>query len=567
MQKKIQITPIPVQTAAVPKSGSFSRTFLAPAETLEVYSLRGDLYLLCTFAHPLPDFDFEEEANHFLNKFSLNYFNRLDGSITEALQQTFVQTLPEKPLSLNAVAAVIWGEIVLFGSSQGGWAALLREGDLKVFEPELFPQEVLKDGDLLVLMTPGFIEEIGYEQLRKILLEYKEEELVSRLREEISQKPDQAKLALLLLKVAISRIPALEEKIEILEPISQPAKHRLSDYAALVWSIFVRFAANLRSRTMSLLARSEPTLYLKERTVSSPPPKNLLIGLFIFLLALAIWGSHKYNSYQKEKQLAQQLVNETESKIKEGQEIAAFNPERAKDLFKEAVDNLGKVKGLRVDKRKVTGLEGQLKEVFEQAYRSQKIQAKETSQSLTAEPYRFVAGQGILDREDAVLIKPDSRWQNSVTLAAYGGNIYLLDKNSSQIWKYLAIEGGFSKAFEYFKEPTDLSEVLDFAIDSNIFLLFQKGRLQKYLAGKRTEFTLSGLYPDLTRVSKIVTAAELTKLYLIDNSTILVFDKNGVYEKRWIIENIASIESLQVDEKAKQGLILSGGKTYEFNLQ
>jgi len=165
------------------------------------------------------------------------------------------------------------------------------------------------------------------------------------------------------------------------------------------------------------------------------------------------------------------------------------------------------------------------------------------------------------------VIEKDKDWGSIRGLSVYNGNIYLLDSEKDEIYKYLVAEGGYSDKNSYFGtgEATDLKDALNLMIDSAVYIGFPDF-IVKYKSGVREEFKTS--YPDSNvKLEKIYTDINLQKIYGWDkkNGVIYVLGKNGTYERQIgapILKTATDFVVFQND-----AYILKGNLIYKMNVE
>jgi len=165
------------------------------------------------------------------------------------------------------------------------------------------------------------------------------------------------------------------------------------------------------------------------------------------------------------------------------------------------------------------------------------------------------------------VIEKDKDWGSIKGLSVYNGNIYLLDSEKDEIYKYLVAEGGYSDKNSYFGtgEATDLKDALNLMIDSAVYIGFPDF-IVKYKSGVREEFKTS--YPDSNvKLEKIYTDINLQKIYGWDkkNGVIYVLGKNGTYERQIgapILKTATDFVVFQND-----AYILKGNLIYKMNVE
>lgn len=155
-------------------------------------------------------------------------------------------------------------------------------------------------------------------------------------------------------------------------------------------------------------------------------------------------------------------------------------------------------------------------------------------------------------------------------LVGFAGNIYLLDGTNKKIWKFMALESGYSSAKTYLgeDETIDLTEVKSLAIDGSVFVL-GGGTVKKYTRGSVEPFSLEGLDKPFVEAATIFTDDESKFIYILDkgNGRVVVFDKKGGYDSSYEWSGISGVSDMVVSEKQKKILLLSGSNIYTIDLK
>ncbi|MCX7955988.1 MAG: hypothetical protein N2593_02710 [Patescibacteria group bacterium] len=135
------------------------------------------------------------------------------------------------------------------------------------------------------------------------------------------------------------------------------------------------------------------------------------------------------------------------------------------------------------------------------------------------------------------IIENDKDWGEIIDVFVYNNNLYLLDKEKDEIWKYIKTSDSFSQKISYFNkgESIDLSEINSFSIDGSIYLSSKKN-IYKYISGKRESFNFNLPLSDFN-FNKIFTNKDLEKIYLLDKlrGAVYILSKTGDY-----IEQVSS---------------------------
>lgn len=172
----------------------------------------------------------------------------------------------------------------------------------------------------------------------------------------------------------------------------------------------------------------------------------------------------------------------------------------------------------------------------------------------------------------ALIIKKDDGWGEVSSMAVFGGNLYLLDKTNSKVWKYVGGENGFLSRANYFSSSVnpDLSKAIKILIDGSVWILGSDGSLYRYTTGKLDPINLSGLSDNLGELSDFYVDATLKYVYILDKvkKRIVLFDKqSGVYNSQYVWDGMDKIMGIGADESAKKIFLLDGAKIYAVDLK
>jgi hypothetical protein len=146
-----------------------------------------------------------------------------------------------------------------------------------------------------------------------------------------------------------------------------------------------------------------------------------------------------------------------------------------------------------------------------------------------------------------------------------------LDTQKSRIWKYVAIDKGFSEIFEYLNPDTlpDLSNATNIAIDGSVWLGATNGQIARFTSGKENVYVPQGVDVPLGKRLSVYTHDETKMVYLMDhdNQRIVVFDKEGLYAAQYIWDVEFHPTSFVVSETSDKLFLLAEGKIYSADLQ
>ncbi len=162
-------------------------------------------------------------------------------------------------------------------------------------------------------------------------------------------------------------------------------------------------------------------------------------------------------------------------------------------------------------------------------------------------------------------------WGEIGDIKGFSGNVYLLDKNKGQVWKYSASSNGLSSKTSYLKgKGTDLSSAVSLAIDGSVWVIFNDGTIKKFTRGESDNFVISGLDKPVDAEAKLFTNENLNNLYILDkkNLRIVVIAKDtGEYQAQYSWPGVAGVFDLAAFEDKNKILLLTGERIYQIDLK
>lgn len=178
--------------------------------------------------------------------------------------------------------------------------------------------------------------------------------------------------------------------------------------------------------------------------------------------------------------------------------------------------------------------------------------------------YEGEEGRGKIER----VIRRDDDWEAEEMIFAYGGNLYLLDREG-EIWKYVRLDEGFSEKQSYLAEGVrvNFENAVKMMIDGWIWVATEKGEIFKFLRGNRENFSFSGYEGKIDKISDFYTDENLDNLYILVGNRVLVFDKKGRLEKEYELEGEGGFLRVGADEEMGRIFLLSRTKIYTVKMK
>lgn len=165
----------------------------------------------------------------------------------------------------------------------------------------------------------------------------------------------------------------------------------------------------------------------------------------------------------------------------------------------------------------------------------------------------------------------DSVSTNNFLIATFAGNVYLLNSNTSNIYRYSGDGRSFGGRRSWLAEGVDpdFSDIISWAIDGTIWLLSSSGEIYRFSGGNQVSFQVRGVYPELEHPVHLYTEEESEGLYLLEPSKnrVVVLGKDGNYKAQYTSDDLKEAEQLVVSEEEGLMIFLTGSKLHSIELK
>ena len=526
---------------------------------------------------------------------------RLSSTDDVSLQtlKNIIQSLETPPSA--ALAIVAPQEDVLYVASRGGARVFIRRGERwgTILNDDGYASGPLEQADLICLCTPSFLANIPAEKIRETVMESPHGELEDNLATLLHDHDDTAGAACLIItqKNQEQSFSATDET----EPAQEesPAPEHGSN--------------TFRSKVVAHLPKPNK----KQRI-------TLTIGMVLLFLLIGslVFGSSHRNS-AKRKETVAVLREEVTAKLSEGTGLINHDREQAQQVLGEAVSRLEQtLPTFPTTSPEYEELANLLNTTQKELLAAQRIWIIEEAplfsdltwieQSATGSSFSlfettlaildtinrrvytidlaqkqtdvvmsgdglngvrtlaaygkdvFIARtegeRGIVSQDGTVVAGADNTWTDIVTMNAFAGNLYLLDR-AGVIWKYARGEEGYGSATNYLADDVsvDLSDSRDMAIDGHIWILGDND-IFRFAAGAPEAYFLKG--DVLTSARAFYTDGETELIYVLEDTRIVVFDKTGDYHSQYRWPGFSDATDIIVSATENKILVLAGSKIY-----
>lgn len=170
------------------------------------------------------------------------------------------------------------------------------------------------------------------------------------------------------------------------------------------------------------------------------------------------------------------------------------------------------------------------------------------------------------DKFSAIKINLPSTAGDVGGLFAYSDKLYLLDKKQGQIYRYGQTSEGFTKSVKWLSGQTDLAAAANIFVDGDLYILYKDGRAEKYLKGKKENFSLEATDPPMTDAARFAATAKNFFVFEPAKKRLAAWNEKGEFLAQYIFESLETTKDFAINEKEKKIYVLDGNTVYEMAL-
>jgi hypothetical protein len=533
---------------------------------------------------------------------------------------------------IEIAVLIIKGKTLYLSCVGGATIHILRYGNLvKIIQSLSASEDVvaasgfLEDGDIFILSTSGFFEVCTMGEVKAALagqdLRAASDSLVSKLVSAVTEHPSGA----LLSKIVVEP----DDPLQIGSGAGNTPQKDVPRIARVEKEVSGAGGGILRRFLGSVL---EKRIIVGEekfeaKTAFQRRKTALSVGaiLIVMLLSSVFFGLKRRAQLDFERSFGDRIA-QAEHDLESARDLASLDPERSRELFakssalyeemvNEGIEDerlISMMSELGRSKESILGVYEVDSEVFwDLTLLSEGFSGKELSKSddtvyvlssqgdriasirIENKRSRIEAGPSVLNGveriasyvnrifviSDRKLVEVtggneeeiDSVSVNNFLIGTFAGNVYLLNSNTSNIYRYSGDGRSFGGRRNWLAEGVgaDFSNIISWAIDGTIWLLDGSGEISRYSAGNRVSFQPMGVYPDLDNPSALYAEEEGEGLYLLEPSKerVVVLGKDGNYKAQYVSEELGGAEKLVVSEERGVIIFLAGSKLHSIELK
>lgn len=421
---------------------------------------------------------------------------------------------------------------------------------------------------------------------------------------------------------------------EILQVFSTTSKKDSTKGTALVLKIVPDVTGEMAEKVTAPISRAITVVpSITRKAISVLAARRRYVGIFLVVVFILIAGSFWYRrEYIVSSQATHDTVLELQQNLKAATALIPLNPLKAREALitvKTRTDDIDQRMLSKKEQRQITEVlaaidealllslkkyEVQLKPFFEVSLTKQEAQIDDLSLyqdalflldkqnravyriNLGTKASRIVVGgkdfnnfQHVLAYgEEVYLFSPDGiqkvgaspslvpvisknpQWGTIRDMAAFGGNLYLLDTAHHLIWKYIVEETAFGEGQNYLLSDSkpNLSNAYRLAVDGSVWVV-NDSEVLRFIQGEELFWQMKGLDESITTITDLFTDEHTANLYLLDTQKkrVVVLNKDGMYIAQYTWKENISPTRLVASEVLKQILLFTSDTIYSIDIK
>lgn len=487
----------------------------------------------------------------------------------------------EKKPVFDAIAGVLWGNVMYMVQYGKGRSFLMREGAIKEVSATAegnfsVASGVVREDDVVVLNTENFAQEYPPEKL---------------LATSISPNGLKAGQSCIIIKFIVDTEFTDDEVVDFNIKKSKNTGKLVSFFHNLK----EKRSSQKKEKPIATLmdaAESQPTLRktpgIKIRSDKSfRPNRNTVLAILIILLAISILSSILLKG--EKKPVEKPDKSSTKSEIKEDQ-----TPHQAETQLEDTEkDEENKISRVAIEpfydltladsnadpydiaafNNTVVVVDAKLGKIFSSSLESPKFTAEEGAYEGVRNSVNYEGKLNFADNSgyktyDLTTQKITETFEQPLGLTnTYFGYIYSVE--GSELKKYT--KTGNTLTSSIWAKSDDFDGAKAISVAYSIYLLTKEDKLVVYTQGQKTDFNITGLEPPFSNATDLVVNVDLDNMYIADagNRRVVVLSSKGEYIRQYKAVNSTvwnNLRSISVDPDESKLFVLDGAKVYVVNL-
>lgn len=156
--------------------------------------------------------------------------------------------------------------------------------------------------------------------------------------------------------------------------------------------------------------------------------------------------------------------------------------------------------------------------------------------------------------------------RSAVAIAVYGGNLYILDPQGGEIWRYLPAADGYDSERAGLLGGLDVADARSLAVDGDLYVLGTKGA-RRFRAGQQVGQLFAGIDRPAESATGIVTDRQRGRVYVADRGgkRVIASSRDGAFIAQYRHTDFADLRGLALSADGQTLYMLTGTAVVAFD--
>ncbi len=145
-------------------------------------------------------------------------------------------------------------------------------------------------------------------------------------------------------------------------------------------------------------------------------------------------------------------------------------------------------------------------------------------------------------------------------ISGSGGNLYVLDVKSNEVWRYLPGQSGFDSERTALLDGATLKDATELAVGQDVYVLDAKAGIRRFVGKTEAPFQLAGIDTPMVSPASLRVLSGSNRLVVADrgNKRIVVASADGAFLRQIVSPSFTDLRSVSVDEGTGTLYVLNG---------
>jgi hypothetical protein len=166
-------------------------------------------------------------------------------------------------------------------------------------------------------------------------------------------------------------------------------------------------------------------------------------------------------------------------------------------------------------------------------------------------------------------LRKSASWASATAIAAFDGNLYVLDARGKTVFKYLPAASGFdSEPLAIVNGAPGLTGATALAVNKDVFVLADDGKVHRFSDGAETGFSLGGIDRALLSPRSLTgpTAQGLVLIADTGNKRVVVAGADGNFSRQLVSNAFTDLRAIALDPAGAILYVVAGDALYSVPL-